>query len=972
MDTREFLEAVWPSQGLYCLASPRAEGGYQHVVVDTIDKAVAAAVKGAETRDIFFAVHTLKERRVWDPAKKNYQTGELGDWAVRKQTNMHEARCFFFDLDIGDDPKKYATRQEALDGLEAFLFNTGLPSPLITSSGGGYHLYWRLSEAIPSVEWRTHAAKLRWLAGHHGLRADPARTLDQSSVLRVVGTFNYKKDDRRPVAVVAVGERAGTADFIGRLDTLVGDAVIPATSSNSTYVPPGEGNLAKVWDGPISTLDEVANVCEHVREYRRASEAGERIDEPVWYAMVGLTHNLEDGDRWVRTLGKSNRTVVQKLEKLEQWNRATGGQPPSCAKLNESCGGDACARCPFASFAKNPLLIASEVRKREAAAARPVVAVDTSVVEPSLVIEPPFPYTRDHGKIRKETTKVNKDGIEITENPVVCPYDIYPFAACERTELEPAFSLWAVDIPLKGQVTVKLQNTIMLDNRALSSRLANDGMILNKKQVDAMMDFLPAYMRALQSHQRASRQYDHLGWVDEDRTAFIMPTTVLNVDGTEKPCTLSGMARGSLEFVRQKGSLAEQVKLMSFYNRPDYLRHQFMVLCGLGSPMFHATGHLGVVVNASGDSGGSKSTALYAAGALWGHPTDYVIDGTEKGSTVLGRIETVRTLCNLPVCIDEITKMDPDDVQNFVLGVTQKGDRIRLNPDGTLKAIRGGHKSTYYLTSSNSSLHNLLAINNRAGIAGDMRVFEMIFPKIPGSSTPGTEFVHALKQHYGWIGPAVLRIYMADRERYDGEVRALNAQLNTECLLVGAERFWSGAMAAAIVAGRIAFKAGLLPFDTEAMITWFKEEQLPHMRGEVGAELAATSPVALLSSFLNDKASQTIVILPPTHDEAQRFAQRQPNGAIVAHYDQHTQVLNVRKDAFRDWCNTRSKNALSAMRDLLRTNVIVGMDQKVTLGRGTPYASGRSVCFTVDMTHPDIAATGSLPKVVPLKQAGAA
>ena len=74
---------------------------------------------------------------------------------------------------------------------------------------------------------------------------------------------------------------------------------------------------------------------------------------------------------------------------------------------------------------------------------------------------------------------------------------------------------------------------------------------------------------------------------------------------------------------------------MQFYNQHEYLKHQFMFLMGLAAPLFHATGHAGVVVNASGESGGSKSTALYAAASFWGDPEGYVVNGTNVGSTLL-------------------------------------------------------------------------------------------------------------------------------------------------------------------------------------------------------------------------------------------------------------------------------------------------------------------------------------------------
>ena len=69
-----------------------------------------------------------------------------------------------------------------VDRAIQFVQQTGLPKPLVTSSGGGFHVYWLLTDEIPSDEWRDHATRLRQLAMHYGLKADPSRTTDTSSV----------------------------------------------------------------------------------------------------------------------------------------------------------------------------------------------------------------------------------------------------------------------------------------------------------------------------------------------------------------------------------------------------------------------------------------------------------------------------------------------------------------------------------------------------------------------------------------------------------------------------------------------------------------------------------------------------------------------------------------------------------------------------------------------------------------------
>ena len=476
--------------------------------------------------------------------------------------------------------------------------------------------------------------------------------------------------------------------------------------------------------------------------------------------------------------------------------------------------------------------------------------------------------------------------------------------------------------------------------------------------------------RDLQKKRATSRQFDHLGWVDDTKTEFILPTALYRTDGTEQPCTLSAMARQTLDFVGTSGSLAESVRLMNFYNKPEYIKHQFVVMCGLGSVLFHATELEGVIVNSSGESGGSKSTALYTAASFWGRPKDYVMNGAPGGMSVLRRISQVHTLCHLPACIDEITKMEPKEAHAFAFGATQGKPPERLKNDGTPRPVRGGRKATMLLTTANSSLHDLLSADNRAGVAGNMRVLEIFFRALDTSPAEADIYLHGLSKNFGWIGPEFLRRYLADRERIDEMVRALKAELDARYALTSPERYWSAAMAAALVAGRLAREWGLLPFDVEPVRHWLYEELLVELRGIISSEATSSDPVSLLSSFLDDNVGHTIRVSADGNDNG--FAQHVPTDAITIHRDVAKQLSYVRKEAFRAWCDRRSKSALRTMQDLVTSGVIARMNVKYALGQGTIYASGRSTCFVVDHTHPAFAAAGTPKKVVPLRAPQAA
>lgn len=120
----------------------------------------------------------------------------------RKAENALGARVLILDLDCGREKaeagKGYATIDEAEVALKEFCRVTGIPLPnFIVESGGGLHVYWVLDTFLLKSIWQEYAKKLKALGKVHGLLADPSRTADIASVLRVPGTLNYKYDPPR-------------------------------------------------------------------------------------------------------------------------------------------------------------------------------------------------------------------------------------------------------------------------------------------------------------------------------------------------------------------------------------------------------------------------------------------------------------------------------------------------------------------------------------------------------------------------------------------------------------------------------------------------------------------------------------------------------------------------------------------------------------------------------------------------------
>ena len=969
MKMREFFEAVWPPDGIYCVATPFVIPGttketYAHRTFDTIADVISFAKSKRDSTDLFFAVHTLDAAKVWDPNKTNHKTGTQGAWTVRTHANMKEARAFFFDLDVGSEPHKYATREAALSDLERFLFLTGLPDPLVTSSGGGFHVYWRVADAIPSLEWKKTAARLHALARHFGMRHDVMRTTDQSSVLRIVGTFNLKAQGKRPVVVVHPGVETGNAAFLSKIRSLsamhnIADTAIPPRATAAEPVPLHASNVPDnttiPYSGPVTTFKELYETCGHVRNYIQARG---RVSEPSWYTSIGLIQFVRNGHRAVHKFsrGHPGYSAGSTDAKLAQYNSRSDG-PPSCATLDAKCGGNVCAVCPGKGRGANPLIIAQKAKQAIPAPA-PVLSLAASQTLPTpVLIDPDPPYKRVTVGIMHTKFVANPTpGMpKLQIDTIIARYDMFPIADFKRTKLEGAFSLWAATVPIEGQTIFKLPATTIHDQRALTAALSDEGVHIDPKHIPEVRNFMVAYIRKLQAHQRANQQHDHLGWT-QNYEKFVTPSMTYGVDGSEDRSVLSNLARPAEQWVSQRGTLAGQIAAMSFYNSDEYLASQFAILCALGSLIFYATELGGAIVSLAGESGTTKSTTLYAAGSCYGPPTKYVLDATPSGSTINARNERIITLANYPVLMDEITNMTPEEAKDFALHASQFTDRGRLTSTSEQRATRSEHKSMITIVSTNMSLYQLLSIDNAAGIAGSMRVFEIAMPPVNKANKPiADQFLAKINENYGWIGPTFLKGIIQFMPTVVQAVRDYRAKFDLKHGIEGSERFFSGVIAPAMVAGRIAVGNGLLPFDLKKIDQWLVNSQLPHMRRSITEEVEALDPIAVLSNYLEYINGETIKVHHDTSGGNIPYTDQAPMRELKAHLEIEKGWIYVRKDAFRDFCNRKGRNPLTVINTLAAAGIIPRPTIKYVLGRETIHAKSRTTCFAVNLHHTALA-----------------
>jgi len=987
MDALTFLTSMWPAEGdgYYCIAIPFTPRGsdkkiYSHKVFGTIAEAAKFCEKRKDKDDIFYCVHTLKHERVWNAKKKDMRTGGLGAWEYRTQANMEACKNLFFDLDVGEVDEtgvpKYATQREALEGLKNFCETTQLPKPMIVSSGGGLHVYWRMNAAIPTDEWKIIAAKLKKVAQFHKLKFDPSRTTDSASVLRVAGTFNQKKDQPRPVKVYAQSAEMHEDDFSKLLDDALIRANLPAVTvpANLPALASDFVNTQKFFDGPPVSIKSLLGACPQIF---RVAKLGGNVSEPEWYAALASVRLVEDGDKFIHKISEKhpNYSHAETEAKAAQLEKGGIG-PTGCDKWHD-LRPEVCEACPLWGQVKSPMAAA---RRKPAAKPAPApVAPPSFVTTPvaDLIPAEPFGYTRnEHGVFM---TKKTPKGDEVSM--LLYPNDLYPLRRIVNRKIGIEEQLWRVELPRAQQPhDFLLPADALYDRKKFVSAIANNGIYTSNELVGDLQNYMIAYIAKLQQSADAETQHNHLGWTD-DHQAFILPDKIIHTNGEIKRVSLSQGASRSSRFVSKNGNIQDQVKLLDFYNHNAYAAHQFFILCGLAAPLFYMTGHHGVIVNASGKPGASKSSALYTAGAFWGHAVNYAINGTNRGATANARDGRMFTLANLPICVDEITNMDPKDASDLAMSVTQPGGRIRNTTEGIERVGQDSEKATMMLTTANSSLHTMLSTKNVAGTAGSMRVFEITFLAGAVHTKPeADDYLHDLKLHYGHIGEAFMLSIIKHLPVIHDRVRKVMKEIDIAAKITAGERFWSATIASALVAGEIGNRLGLIPFDMSVIRRWVLERQIPFMRGVIREEY--TSPIVLLTDYLSLINENILVVQSMQANNNIALAAKMPRGALLARYEQDTGIMYILKSGFKSYCTRTGANERMVLEDLgqpklnntgREIRLVVQKSMRKVLGAGfAELDKGQALVFALDMNHPLIAGKVPLgnPAQVPAAKTG--
>ena len=904
LNTNDFLSAVLPNDGVYCVVGLKKDESPRQKFVGSIEEVNGLAQElVAQNYNAYFALASFADPKEGRTAK-----------------NAQHLKSFFIDIDCGMG-KPYADQSEGMTALKAFLKATKLPRPTIVNSGNGIHAYWALEAALPSSEWKPLAEQLKMLCTMHKLEADPSVTADTARILRVPNTLNFK-DIENPVevAVLLEGSLVDISVFKDVLQTCVGGEDIFAGMTGQPFVPRQMDAMTLALMGNnisrFKTIMIKSAKGEGCQQLLHIYENQATIDEPLWRGGLSIAQQCVDRDKAIHTL--SNKHPDYSAQATERKANETKG-PYTCAtfkKLNPS----ACQGCEL--NITSPIQLGKEFNEATEEDNTVEVPAEEEGEAPTVYQIPkyPFPYTR--GAAGGIYTKMkDEDGVE--EVTMIYPYDFYVVKRMNDPDRGESL-LMRLHLPKDGVKEFIMPLTDVLAKDRFRDTIAKHGLAVLGKKQDILMAYITRWVEELQATTEAELARKQFGWLPDNDGFIVGDQEITATEVKYSPPTAT-----TIELVpmfRQKGDFHIWKDVVNAYAREEMEAKAFAFFMGFGNTLLKFTNLKGYLLSLkSQGSGSGKTTVLHTIGSIYGHPEDSFMRNKDTYNQKLQRIGTLQ---NIPILYDEMTNLPPDQKSNLSYDITEGRAKNRMQSQNNAERLNHTRWATGLITTSNRSLRDdLLSI--KAFPEGElMRIMELhIFNDPNDDPAWAREHFGRLHTNYGHAIYPFMQYVVGHLPEVIEFLGKIQAKIDAAAEIKSQERYWSAMAAIAITGGIIAKNLGLHNIDHRPVMAYI----IKHIKeSRAQNKLMISENSDFLSGFIQRKFHEVLVINGKKDHKTglETGPIREPRGALTARYEPDTKLLYVVAKEYRAECNKAQLNFDESLAMHKKSGAFLGQKRK--------------------------------------------
>jgi Domain of unknown function (DUF927) len=860
--------------------------------------------------------------------------------ADRTKDNIVACKNLYMDVDVKENG--YATTQDALAAIKGFMLWSKLPWPtvMVASGSGGFHLYWTLNIAFDRAEFHNMSSRLINAGIEYGLLFDRQCTTDATRLLRVAGTWNYKREVPTEVKLLICGKEHLDIDLMRDRLSRWPATITPEGKPNNR--PPDinddlTGGMKREY--VPSDIDEVAKHCPFVKDTLDTGGAG--YPEPLWKYSLALAARCKEPEATAHRLSKGHvgYDLVATENKLAQGH---GAGPPACATI--AILASQCATCQYRDAKSNPL----GVGFKQPPNGHPYQGFVNS--NPSGIELPDNYYQRPNNPlVYRLITDDGKPQIDTLAFE-------YPLLPGSMLEIGKPYQFTLHTIQGERPVTKRFDSTIVADNISFLKAFAAEGLPITMAP-DVPRKFMASYLQLLQGKSDTLVTVPPFGWSQDkngDR-GFAFAGEFISPAGTFR----CAQPADNMLHYQVMGSEQVWTDLMTWIVTPDRPDLACMVAASFAAPLISLTGESGVLIGVvSAASGIGKSTALLGGQAVWSSP---VVGGLSD--TVNFTFAKAAALRHLPLFYDEI-KGEPQikTMTQIAFQLTGGREKGRSDRNGKMRVVNEFKTLCGY--AANGSIADGVRDEDKGTDASWLRIFEMkgitLPPSKPDFASKVNELRIGLDLNHGGIGKRYAT-YLGKHYKliFDNLARtkidfaiALDADPRVD-------RFWIAAMASIMLGATIANDLGVVKFPLKEMGN-FMFEQFRRMRKEMEVNPAdytkETALLLTLGEFLNEKRPRNMIILDKTWTQPKRppkgYALIQNDGPdhkwgkLEVQISGKPNTVRITDSALTEWCarTKRPKNVL--LEQMKRT---IGARQSTgMIGSGSRLAGAKENIWVID------------------------
>jgi hypothetical protein len=837
MQSTDFLSAVLPTEGKYCVFTLRGEFR-KNIFVDSIENVQATAeAMSAKGYRAYFAM------------------ASFDDEGFRKVDNVRCLRALFMDLDCGKQwvedkeiagvlvpahwkDKAFPSKKAAVLALHQFMTDTGLDalgSPWLVDSGTGVHVHWPLADQASLAAWLPVATALKRAAAQHGFPIDETVTDDAARVLGVPGTHNNKYDPPKPITLRYRGDvfqlealRTTLAPYASATLPSIGGSSALALLGPKPKGPPSAVAMALAGNSTTYFKDilvrtQAGTGCAQLAYFmEHAQDDGL---EPLWRALLSLTKFSMDGEKAALKISSLHPYDTDRMHRKLAEIKA----PYLCATFDKTNSG-VCAKCPNYQKINTPMVLGKRLQVTNEPKEAEVVD-DEGVAH--VYQRPPAPFGFGYGANVGVYHIKPPEGDAPEKHTMLLSYDFFMTRqflearqyVCEFTYYKGASRTTFV-IPMSS-ITKEAD---CIKELASHNVIASHGIGCDRH--------LAAYTRACaQTFSVANRVVQipaRFGWQEDGR--FAVHDTMYDTNAPEHNYTyVSDRIHNIIAATEPKGCLEDWVRVVHMLRKkaqgePMVWGHIAMLGVGLGSmfQQFMPPGANAPTMHmCSTGTGAGKTLALSLATSVWGSRQKYVVSADTSERTMFQR---AGLLGNLPLCIDEITaknrEYEREWLPNFIFGFSNGAHKLKGSAAGNMEIL---HEliwaSNALITSNTPGLEAMTGARGHTSEGEARRHLEWELPKSFSLQWTDDErdILKLLNENYGVVGPLLAQWCVTRQDRVRKVLRDVGRVWLKESNCGDEERFWTSLVVTSVGAFILAGPdhAGLLEIPAKPLMDFW-------------------------------------------------------------------------------------------------------------------------------------------------------